>query len=82
MSDACPGDIFAVDIAVPPRVPLWSTYNNLGLRIMQPYWTMPQNLWNQIPSGATVYWRVRGRNGYQIPPAIINSDEVWRFRKN
>ncbi|RJP16034.1 MAG: hypothetical protein C4520_18620 [Candidatus Abyssobacteria bacterium SURF_5] len=82
MSDACPGDIFAVDIAVPPWVSFWSTYNNLGLRIIQPYWTMPENLWSQIPSGATVYWRVRGRNGYQNPPAIINSDEVWRFRKN
>jgi len=81
MSDACPGDAFAVEIAIPPWLPLWSTYNNLGLRITEPYWTMPRNLWIQIPPGSTVYWRVRGRNEFQTPPAIITSDEVWTFRK-
>jgi predicted outer membrane repeat protein len=45
-------------------------------------WMMPSSVWDMIPVGATVYWRVRGRDLNENPLTIITSDEVWSFDKS
>jgi hypothetical protein len=71
---------FAVDIALSPGGPIYSTYEHLHQIIQGNCWTMPANIWNMIPRGR-VYWRVRGADLDIAPPAIIASDEVWSMRK-
>ena len=44
-------------------------------------WTMPDNLWNMIPSGSYVYWRMRGADLDVRPLSIIYSSELWWFYK-
>jgi hypothetical protein len=46
------------------------------------YWLMPYSVWNAIPSGIPVYWRVRGADLASEPISIINSDQVWTFHKH
>ena len=72
---------FAVDLAIPPVVPLWSTYTNLHIVISENNWTMPAAMWSLIPSGSRVFWRVRGADLDQTPLTIITCDGVWSFYK-
>jgi hypothetical protein len=44
-------------------------------------WTMPLSVWNKIPSGRRIYWRVRGADLDVTPLTIIASDEIWSFNK-
>jgi immune inhibitor A len=80
-SDGGQDSVYAVDLSIPQIVPLWSTHTNLHILIEQNSWTIPNSLWNQIPSGSKVYWRVRGVESTQPPLNIITSDEVWSFNK-
>ena len=80
-SDGVPTCVYAVDFAIPQVVPFWSTYENMQILISQKYWEVPQSLWDQVPSGVTVYWRVRGADPADPPLDIITSDEVWTFQK-
>jgi hypothetical protein len=59
----------------------WSTYENMHQPIAAESWAMPQTLWNRIPSGSYVYWRVRGADLAVTPLTIITSDDVWWFYK-
>jgi hypothetical protein len=42
---------------------------------------MPTPVWNMIPSGTQVYWRIRGADLDVSPLTIITSDEAWSFYK-
>jgi len=72
---------FAVDAAFLPTGPIWSTFNNLHIVIEDTSWQMPTLLWNAIPPGSVVYWRVRGVDRDQAPITVTTSDEVWSFSK-
>ena len=75
-------NVFAVDLSYDWTFSwYWSTYGNMHQLISEESWTMPQQLWNFIPSGSYVYWRVRGADLQSNPPAIVTSSEVWWFYK-
>lgn len=81
-----PGDgmnnVFAVDLSLEyPMYTYWSTYKNMRRPLYTTSWTPPYQLWNRIPSGTYVYWRVRGANTYQSPMTPTTSEEVWWFYK-
>jgi immune inhibitor A len=78
-TDSGPGCIYAVDFAIPGRVPFFSTYGNLHIDITQKSWTVPQSLWDQIPYNSQVYWRVRGAVQSEPPYDVVTSDQVWTF---
>jgi hypothetical protein len=59
----------------------WSTYENMRRPIAAESWAMPQQLWNYIPSGSYVYWRVRGADLAVTPLTIITGADVWWFYK-
>jgi hypothetical protein len=45
-------------------------------------WSMPRSVWNRIPSGSTIYWRVKGADLADTPLTILYSDEnLWYFHK-
>lgn len=79
--DGGTNNVFAVDLALPPVVPFWSTYNNMHILIDQTSWTMPETIWSVLPSGSRLYWRVRGADLDHAPLTVVTSDEVWSFYK-
>jgi hypothetical protein len=80
-ADSGANNVFAVDLALSPSGPIYSTYENLHQIISEETWTMPASIWNMIPAGRNIYWRVRGADLDVTPPDVIASDEVWTFRK-
>ena len=73
---------FAVDLSYDWTFSLyWSTFENMRQPISGSNWTMPASLWNFIPSGSYVYWRVRGADLAVQPVNIIAGHEVWWFYK-
>ena len=44
-------------------------------------WAMPQQMWNSVPPGVYIYWRVRGADLTVTPLTIVTSADVWRFQK-
>ncbi len=73
----CPS-LFAVDLVIPGYPPtFWSS----GFTVRQFHWAMPEAIWNRIPLGSRVYWRVRGYDLTQLPPSIITSNQIWWFQK-
>jgi hypothetical protein len=73
---------FAVDVSLSHGFgSYYSTYEHLHQIIYDTSWTMPMSIWNMIPSGTRVYWRVRGTDLDQQPADIIASEEVWSFTK-
>ncbi len=73
--------VFAVDLALSPTGPIYSTYENMHQPIHVTTWTMPASIWNKIPSGKRVYWRVRGADMDVVPRNIITSNSVRSFYK-
>jgi len=70
-----------VDVSLIFLGPYYSTWENLGIPLEEENWIMPPHIWNMIPSGSFVFWRVRGmERGVRNPP-IIYSNEVWWFYK-
>jgi hypothetical protein len=67
---------FAVDLSIPGLVPLFTSPATT-----ETSWTMPPGIWNIIPSGRQVYWRVRGADLDQTPSNPIASVEQWSFTK-
>jgi parallel beta-helix repeat protein len=80
-SDAGENNAYAVDFSLPPQFPFWSTYENMHQVIYDTTWTVPLWMWERIPSGKRVYWRVRGVDLNLTPMTTISSDEVWSFYK-
>jgi len=75
-------NVFAVDFSFSyPITTYFSTYENMGQLISGNNWTPSSAIWNRIPSGSFVYWRVRGADLGQSPLNIIYSDEVFWFYK-
>jgi len=73
---------FAVDLSLDFTFSsYWSTHDNLGQRITGNSWTPPASLWDKIPSGSFVYWRIRGADRNQTPLNIITGAELWWFYK-
>jgi hypothetical protein len=73
---------FAIDLSFDPSFSrYWSTYENMHQPIKGSYWIMPQNLWNMVPAGSHVYWRVRGADIDHGPFTITTSAEVRGFYK-
>ncbi len=60
----------------------WSTYENGGQILKGNSWIMPPSVWNRIPSGTRMYWRVRAIDSARQPRAVILSDQVRSFIKN
>jgi hypothetical protein len=80
--DGGTNNVFAVDLSLTyPITSYWSTYENLGELIPGATWSPSGSLWNVIPPGSFVYWRVRGADLDQAPISVIFSDEVWWFYK-
>lgn len=74
-------DAFAVDISFNSRMRnYWSTYDDLKLQITENSWTPSLELWNQIPSGSTLYWRVRGVDRALGTTNVIKSG-TWSFHR-
>ncbi len=71
---------FSVEIRY-ARSPWYSTYKTLHLTITESSWTIPQSVWDKIPTGSTVKWRVRGADLDQEPRVVITSDQVHTFYK-
>jgi hypothetical protein len=68
---------FAVDASLTADFSsYWSTYENGHQLISATSWTMPQSVWNKLPSGKTVYWRVRGVDLGRQPRSIVTSAET------
>lgn len=73
---------YALDVSLSPDfTPFWSTYEHLGMPLFGTSFTMPATIWDQLPAGMTVYWRVRGVDLDSAPQAIVFSTETWSFRK-
>jgi hypothetical protein len=73
---------FAVDLSLDWTFSwYWSTYENLHQPISAESWAMPTALWNFIPSGSYIYWRVRGADLDVTPLSIVTGDDVWWFYK-
>ena len=79
--DGGTNNTYAVDLAFEVTGPYLSTRERLRLVINEPTWTMPENIWNLIPSGSFIFWRVRGADLDAAPPTIIFSTEVFFFFK-
>lgn len=69
-------NVFVVDMALSLSGPVFTTPVIHGTS-----WTMPTRVWDLVPEGSFVYWRVRGADLYHSPLTIIASDEIWRFYK-
>jgi hypothetical protein len=81
-ADGGTNNVFAVDLSLSyPITGYWSTYENLGLLITDQSWALSESLWNSIPSGSFVYWRVRGVNLDSTPLNIVYGDYGWWFYK-
>ena len=73
---------FAVDLSYDwTFATYWSTFQNMHQPIAGESWAMPQPLWNFIPSGSFVYWRVRGADLDVAPLTIITGADIWWFYK-
>ena len=81
-ADAGANNVFAVDLSYDWTFSwYWSTLQNMHHPIAAESWSMPQPLWNFIPSGSYVYWRVRGADLAVTPLTIITGADVWWFYK-
>ena len=75
-------NVFAVDLSYDWTFSwYWSTLQNMHQPISGESWAMPQPLWDFIPSGSFVYWRVRGADLSVAPLTIITGADVWWFYK-
>ena len=80
--DGGSNNVYAVDLSLDYTFgSYWSTFNNLHRVINGNNWTMPGTLWDRVPSGSYVYWRVRGADLDVAPLTIITGNEVWWFYK-
>jgi hypothetical protein len=75
-------DVFAVDLSLDYSFAgYWSTYNNMGQLIRENSWTPPSALWDIVPSGSYVFWRVRGADLGHTPLSIITSSDInWLYK--
>jgi hypothetical protein len=67
---------FVVDLSIPGLVPLFTSPATT-----ETSWMMPPGIWNVIPAGRQVFWRVRGADLDQTPSNPIASVEQWSFTK-
>lgn len=79
--DGGTNNAFAVDVALSPTGPWYSSYANLHQVIRENSWAMPSTSWSKISTGKLIYWRVRGVDLDQEPRTVVYSDEVWSFYK-
>ncbi|MBI5117115.1 right-handed parallel beta-helix repeat-containing protein [Candidatus Poribacteria bacterium] len=81
-ADGGASSVYAVDLSYSANFSsYWSTYNNMHQLIDQTSWTMPASIWNKIPHGKLVYWKVRGADLDHTPLEVIYSVEVRSFNK-
>ena len=67
-------NIYAVQLALDIAGP-WFTMPI----VTDSMWAMPVTIWNVIPSGSFVFWRVLGADLDAGPPVLVSSDVVWFF---
>ncbi|MBI4831707.1 MAG: hypothetical protein HY801_09175, partial [Candidatus Lindowbacteria bacterium] len=73
---------FAVDLSSSPFfTTFWSTRENLHVTLASTNWAMPLSIWNRIPAGSQVFWRVRGADLDQQPLTVVKSAQIWSFFK-
>ena len=76
------GNIFMVDLMASPTGPIVRSFFLGGKKAGADCYAMSGSVWDWIPAGKTVYWRVRGADlACDSKPIIIFSDEVWSFTK-
>jgi hypothetical protein len=73
---------YSIEIAFKPGGPWRSTEANLGVTIWDHSYTCPTNVWNRLPTGVTVYWRVVGTDTTVTPATYITSTDTWTFVKD
>jgi len=71
---------YAVDMALSLSGPISGPVYSTPI-LYETSWTMPENIWNRIPSGSFVYWRVRGADLDATPLTVIYSTETRWFYK-
>ena len=76
MPDGGTGNVYVVDFYIPALPTLWTTPI-----LLEATWGMPGWIWNLLPSGSPVFWRVRGADLDHEPLEVIVSDEVRLFYK-
>ena len=74
-------NVFSVELALSLGGPYYSTYGNLGILIKGDDWVMPYSIWNRIPHGSYIYWRVAGVDLDAEKPAVAYSTEIRFFYK-
>ena len=74
-------NVFSVELALSLGGPYYSTYGNLGILIKGDDWVMPYSIWNRIPHGSYIYWRVAGVDLDAEEPAVAYSTEIRWFYK-
>jgi len=74
-------NVFAVDIALSLTGPFYSTWEHLGLPITTTEWAMTPDVWQRIPNGSYVFWRIRGADLDKEPLSIVYSNAIWFFYK-
>jgi hypothetical protein len=81
LADGGTNNTYAVDFAPSLAGPVFSTRENLNLTINDPSWTMPVLVWDFIPSGSFIFWRVRGADLDEVPPVVVTSGIIFWFFK-
>jgi hypothetical protein len=71
---------YAVDFSLSSSGPVYSTYEDLHMVITEPRWTLPQNLWNKVPPGKWVLWRVRGLDLGATSGEVVTSEPRFFYR--
>ena len=73
--------VFSVDLSLNYGGPYYSMWKLFGSYTAGENYYLPFRVWEAIPSGSYVYWRVRGIDRDAQRPALVFSDEVWWFYK-
>ncbi|RJP14895.1 MAG: hypothetical protein C4520_20925 [Candidatus Abyssobacteria bacterium SURF_5] len=56
-----------------------SSYETLGVQLPNISVTIPQAIWDSVPTGTPIYWRVRGADTGVTPITPVFSTETWSF---
>ena len=81
VSGAGTDTVSSVDLSLNYEGPFYSMWELFGFYTTDENWIMPYGLWQRIPSGSFIYWRVRGVDRDAARPTTIFSNEVWWFYK-
>lgn len=80
-ADGGSNNYYAVDMSLNYLPPIYSTFDTFHITITDQSWTMAQYMWDYIPTGSYVYWRVRGADVDVTPLSIVTGGDLYWFYK-